>query len=56
MGPRNNGDLRPMRTIISSIRHKLGDDADNRNTFSLSPASGYRMAKGEAPKKAIASA
>ena len=25
----NNGDLRPMRTVISSIRHKLGDEAGN---------------------------
>ena len=52
----NNGDLRPMRTIISSIRHKLGDDADNPKYIFTESRIGYRMAKGEAPKKAIASA
>ena len=46
----NNGDLRPMRTIISSIRHKLGDDADNPKYVFTEPRIGYRMAKAGASK------
>ena len=41
------GDLRPMRTVISSIRHKLGDDADNPTYVFTEPRIGYRMARGE---------
>ena len=28
-GEKSSGDVRPMRTIVSKLRRKLGDDADN---------------------------
>ncbi len=42
------GDLRPMRTVVSSLRRKLGDDADNPTYISTEPRIGYRMARGDA--------
>ncbi len=42
------GDLRPMRTVVSSLRRKLGDEADNPTYISTEPRIGYRMARGEA--------
>ena len=46
-GPENNGDVRPMRTAVSSLRHKLGDDADIPTYIFTEPRVGYRMAEGE---------
>ena len=43
-GPR---DLRPMRTVVSSLRRKLGDDADNPTYIFTEPRIGYRMARGK---------
>ena len=43
----NNGDLRPMRTVVSSIRHKLGDEADNPKYIFTESRIGYRMARGQ---------
>ena len=37
------GDLRPMRTVISTLRRKLGDDADNPIYIFTEPRVGYRM-------------
>ena len=48
-GAKDNGDVRPMRTIISKLRRKLGDDADNPTYIFNEPRVGYRMPKGEAP-------
>ena len=41
------GDLRPMRTVVSSLRRKLGDDADNPTYIFTEPRIGYRMARGK---------
>ena len=41
-------DVRPMRTTISSIRRKLGDDSENPAYIFTEIRVGYRMAKGEA--------
>ena len=46
-GAEHAGDLRPMRTIVSSIRRKLGDDADNPTYIFTEPRIGYRMARSE---------
>ena len=46
-GAENSGDLRPMRTALSSIRRKLRDDADNPTYIFTEPRIGYRMARGE---------
>ena len=41
--------MRPMRTAISSIRRKLGDDADNPTYIFTDPRIGYWMPAGETP-------
>ena len=46
-GEKSSGDVRPMRTIVSKLRRKLGDDADNPTYIFTEPRVGYRMAKGE---------
>ena len=46
-GAKDNGDVRPMRTIVSKLRRKLGDDADNPTYIFTEPRVGYRMPKGE---------
>ena len=42
-----DADVRPMRTVISSIRRKLGDDAENPAYIYTELRVGYRMPKGE---------
>ena len=44
-----DADVRPMRTAISSLRRKLGDDAENPACTFTEPRVGYRMPKGETP-------
>ena len=46
-GERSSGDVRPMRTIVSKLRRKLGDDANNPVFIFTEPRVGYRMPKGE---------
>ena len=46
-GMEPEGDVRPMRTVISSLRRKLGDDADNPAYIFTEPRVGYRLAGGE---------
>ena len=41
------GDLRPMRTVISTLRRRLGDDADNPIYIFTEPRVGYRMARAD---------
>ena len=48
-GADKDADVRPMRTVISSLRRKLGDDSDNPTYIFTEPRVGYRMPKGEAP-------
>ena len=40
-------DVRPMRTIVSKLRHKLGDDANNPTYIFTESRVGYRMPKGD---------
>ena len=48
-GEKSSGDVRPMRTIVSKLRRKLGDDADNPTYIFTEPRVGYRMPRGEEP-------
>ena len=45
------GDVRPMRTAMSSLRRKLGDDTANPTYIFTEHRVGYRMAKGETPER-----
>ena len=47
-GVKGYGDLRPMRTVISTLRRRLGDDADNPIYIFTEPRVGYRMASADA--------
>ena len=49
-GEKSSGDVRPMRTIVSKLRRKLGDDADNPIYIFTEPRVGYRMPRGETPE------
>ena len=42
-----DADLRPMRTAISSLCRKLGEDASNPAFIFAVPRVGYRMEQGE---------
>ncbi len=42
-------DVRPMRTIVSKLRRKLGENADNPIYIFTEPRVGYRMMRGEPP-------
>ena len=44
---RGDGNVRPMRTIVSKLRRKLGEDADNPTYVFTEPRVGFRMPKGE---------
>ncbi len=44
-----DADIRPMRTVISSIRRKLGDAAEDSKYVLTELRVGYRMPKGEKP-------
>ena len=46
-GESSYGDVRPMRTVISTIRRRLGDDAGDPAYIFTEPRVGYRMARGE---------
>ncbi len=46
-GLEGDADVRPMRTVTSSLRRKLGDDAENPTYIFTELRVGYRMAKGE---------
>ena len=45
-----DADLRPIRTAISSLRRKLGDDAEDPTYIFTELRVGYRMPKGETPE------
>ena len=53
-GEKSSGDVRPMRTIVSKLRRKLGDDADNPIYIFTEPRVGYRMPKGETKEQETA--
>ena len=44
---RGNGSVRPMRTMVSKLRRKLGDDAGNPTYIFTEPRVGFRMPKGD---------
>ena len=44
------GDLRPMRTVVSTLRRRLGDDSDNPIYIFTEPRVGYRMAKADSAR------
>ena len=46
-GAEADADIRPMRTVISTLRRRLGDDSENPTYIFTEPRVGYRMAKGE---------
>ena len=46
-GQRSDGDVRPIRTIVSRLRRKLSDDADNPTYIFTETRVGYYMPKGE---------
>ena len=47
-GAAGNGDVRPIRTALSKIRRRLGDDPDHPTYIFTEPRVGYRMARGGA--------
>ena len=48
-GDPGGGDVRPIRTAVSTIRHKLGDDADNPTYIFTELRVGYRMPRADSP-------
>ena len=46
-GEQNDGDVRPMRSIVNKLRRKLGDDAEPTTFIFTEPRVGYRMPRGE---------
>ena len=44
-GAEADADVRPIRTVISTLRRNLGDDADNPTYIFTEPRVGYRMPK-----------
>ena len=46
-GRRHSGDRRPMRTVLRTLRRKLGDDANAPTYIFTEPRVGYRMPTGE---------
>ncbi|MXY87629.1 MAG: response regulator, partial [Dehalococcoidia bacterium] len=47
-GEKGDGDVRPMRTMVSKLRRKLGEDADNPRYIFTEPRVGFRMPRGRA--------
>ena len=54
LGEKSSGDVRPMRTIVSKLRRKLGDDADNPIYIFTGPRVGYGMPKGGGAGRRVA--
>ena len=48
---RGDGNLKPMRMIVSKLRRKLGDDAGNPTYIFTEPRVGFRMPRGERQKE-----
>ncbi len=49
-GEKSDGDVRPMRTIVSKLRRKLGEDADHPRYVFTEPRVGLRMPRGGKPE------
>ena len=50
-GEKGIGYVRPMRTIVSKLRRKPGDNADNPAYVFTEPRVGYRMPRGETSER-----
>ncbi len=50
VGEAGDGDVRPIRTVTTTIRRKLGDDADNPTYIFTELRVGYKMPRADAPK------
>ena len=48
-GVRGEGDVRPMRKIVSKLRSKLGEDTANPTYIFTEPRVGFRMPRGREP-------
>ena len=48
-GGKGSGDVRPMRTIVTKLRRKLGEVGDNPSYIFNQPRVGYWMPRGESP-------
>ena len=46
-GAEPDADVRPIRTVISTLRRRLGDDSDNPTYIFTEPRVGYRMPRGQ---------
>ena len=55
-GAEHTGDLRPMRTVVSSLRRKLGDDADQPTYLFTESRIGYRLARSTTLAPAVGAA
>ena len=49
---RGEGNVRPMHTMVSKLRRKLGDAAGDPTYIFTEPRVGFRMPKGEGPPAA----
>ena len=49
-GGRGEGSLRPMHTMVSRLRRKLGEDVRNPTYIFTEPRVGFRMPRGETPE------
>ncbi len=47
-GGKSGGDVRPMRTMVSKLRRKLGEDAGSPRYIVTEPGIGFRMPRGRA--------
>ena len=48
-GEKSDGDVRPMRTIVSKLRRKLGEDGNHPRYIFTEPRVGFRMPRGTRP-------
>ena len=48
-GRRTDGNVRPMRTMVSKLRRKLGDDPGHPTYIFTEPGVGFRMPRGKKP-------
>ena len=46
-GEKSDGDLRPIRTIVSKLRSKLGDDSGSPTYIFTEPRAGFLMPKAD---------
>ena len=52
-GGKSDDDMRPLRTIVRKLRHKLGDDVGYPTYIFTEPRVGYRMPEGEGDENRV---